>query len=362
MGFFLLLSACNSDGKSEKKENVPDAEGIITITGNTMGTTYSIKYVPDKSFNFDLKEAVDKRLVEINKAVSTYDKESELSELNRTNVTERKIFLSDDLFTPLENAYMVSSMTKGVFDLTIGPLVNLWGFGPDGKRRVPSQKEINEAKKRVGYRNLFPDLLDFSVIKKKGSKDIYIDLSATAKGYAVDQVSDLLFKEAGIKNFMVEIGGEIKAIGNKGSKDKHWKIGIESPDPNAMNKVIEEVLDLSNIAMATSGNYRNFFEENGKKYSHTIDYKTGKPVDWIMASVTVLDLQSCMNADSLATALMAMGPEKGIEFAKKYKIAAYFIYSENGKIDGKFIDFKTKEFDAHIEHAKTLDLSAEEGE
>lgn len=329
----------------------------LIFKGETMGTTYSVKYFGEDDSSQKLKELVDARLIELNKAFSTYDKESEISQLNNNHMTERKIFLSDDLFIPLENAFLMASKSKGVFDPTIGPLVNLWGFGPGGKKKEPSQKEIDEARGRVGYLNLFLDPLDFSLVKKQGSKNIYIDLSATAKGYAVDKIVELLFKQ-GIRHMMVEIGGEIKTLGKKG--DSNWKVAIETPDPSLDNKSIQKVLEVSEMAIATSGNYRNFFEnEEGKKFSHTIDYKTGKPVDWVLASVTVLDLKSCMNADSWATALMALGPKKGMELADKYKIAALFIYSESGKVDGKFVEKKTQYFD---EVLKSSIKTEEEGE
>lgn len=334
LGFFLLFFGC------QKEEIVP-----FSFTGKTMGTTYSIKYIYEKDLGTELQKEVDDRLIEINKAVSTYDPKSEISELNQNNITERKIYLSTDLFVPLEDAFLMAQKTKGVFDPTIGPLVNLWGFGPEGEKKVPTAEEIEVAKARVGYNKIILDPQDFTIVKKIDTKDIYLDLSATAKGYAVDQIATLLDKK-NIKDYMVEIGGELRVAGMKG--DQPWKIAVETPDPNAMNKSIQKVLNITNVGMATSGNYRNFFEENGKRFSHTIDFHTGKPVEWIMASVTVLHPTSCMKADTWATALMALGPEKAMEVANKFKIAAYFIYNPTGNVEEKFVEKSTQYFEDMI--------------
>jgi len=226
--------------------------------------------------------------------------------------------VSAELAGLVQRSQAISEQTDGAFDITVGPLVNLWGFGPKGRViSAPSADKIASIRTRVGYQKLGvsqnPPLL-------KKSNNLQVDLSAIAKGYAVDQLASLLVAK-GINNYLVEIGGELKLSGNKPNGES-WKIAIEAP--LTTERSAQHVLPISNIAMATSGDYRNYFEEGGVRYSHTINPLTGAPIKHALVSVTVLH-PSCADADALATALMVMGDKKGVEFAKHHDLAAYFL-------------------------------------
>lgn len=284
-----------------------------------MGTTYSVKFIAPKGYDLmSLKKATDSRLKEINLAMSTYIPISEISQVNKAKAGEAKK-ISSDFSKVLVHALELAKKTDGVFDPTIGPLVNLWGFGPDGQRKVPATEKIEEARKAVGYKKVKFNIESSEVIKENDKT--YIDLSASAKGFGVDEVLTLL-KSRGLQNAMVEIGGEVRTSGR--SLTRPWKIGVESPNPDDLEQKIMKVVKIENFALATSGDYRNFFKSNGKRYSHTINYKTGKPVENTLASVSVIS-DTCMDADAVATALMAMGSEKGYQFAVKNDIKAFFI-------------------------------------
>ncbi|EQC52284.1 FAD:protein FMN transferase [Bacteriovorax sp. DB6_IX] len=290
------------------------------IKGRTMGTTYNIKFVAPAEYDAKgLQLKVDQRLKEVNMSMSTYIPESEISKVNQSKANE-KIKISQDFNTVLSHALDLAVKTEGVFDPTIGPLVNLWGFGPKGERIVPSDEKITETRQFVGYEKV---TLEKSVVTKSLDK-VYIDLSASAKGYGVDQITKLL-RENGLRNTMVEIGGEVRAEGK--SAKRPWKIGVEIPSPDPAKMGVLKVVQVEGFALATSGSYRNYFKYGDKSYSHTINYQTGKPVDHTLLSVSVIS-DNCMDADAKATALMAMGDKKGYEFATKNGIKAYFVFKD----------------------------------
>ncbi|WP_127713941.1 FAD:protein FMN transferase [Halobacteriovorax sp. HLS] len=294
---------------------------LLKYEGKTMGTTYHIKYsFSGKDHSAELKLATDRTLISLNKIMSTYIADSEISLFNSSASTEW-VGASKELLLVVDHALKVGRETDGVYDPTIGPLVNLWGFGPSGQRQVPSDIEIEKKLRSVGLDKLEVDLKKQAWKKSIGS--VYVDLSSLAKGYGVDKIATLL-ESKGINNYMVEIGGEVRTRGSKAGKP--WVIAIESPSQKEGKNSYQRLVNLNSHAMATSGNYRNFFKQKNKTYSHTIDYRTGRPVSHTLASVSVVDSKSCMNADAWATALMAMGYEKGFEIAEKLNIAAYFIY------------------------------------
>jgi len=328
---FVFLISCDNSVKEAKNE--------LHITGRTMGTSYNVRYFAnDKtSDTTSLKAEIDALLVQVNQEMSTYIKMSELSQFNYSK-NQDWVKTSENLFHVIDYALEVALKTDGVFDPTIGPLVNLWGFGPNGQRKIPRASEIAKAKERVGYKFLTIDKASKSI--KKSRSDIYVDLSASAKGFGVDVVAKTL-DQYNVKNYMVEIGGEVITKGKKANRS--WRIAIEAPNPEDQKKRFQKILNISGMALATSGDYRNFFMENGKKYSHTIDFQTGKPVAHTLASVSVAHEDSCMKADAWATALLALGPIKGIKLAEELKLAAYFIYKLN---DGdKFISKGTSRFE-----------------
>ena len=290
-----------------------------------MGTVYTIKYTPSRTGHApeQVQQQVDQLLKEINQEMSTYIQDSEISLINQ-NRSDDWIDLSPRLFKVVKAAKTVYLLSEGAFDVTVGPLVNLWGFGPDGNRALPDEAQIEQAKQAVGFEKILLD--EESQRMKKTRPGIYLDLSAIAKGFGVDEVGDLLV-DFEINSYMVDIGGEVKTKGTK--KGQLWKIGIETPDDRS--RTIKKILKLSDMAMATSGNYRNFFESGGKRFSHTIDPETGHPVEHRLVSVTVLTPTSCMEADAFATALMVLGPRAGMAFANKIDVAAYFIYGTGNR-------------------------------
>ena len=247
--------------------------------------------------------------------------------LNRINSAEadKWISLTPDLAGLIGFAFSLSKKTSGKYDISIGPLINLWGFGPDGVKNVPSELQIKKAVQISGYDKI--ELKDNQL--KKQSKENYIDLSSIAKGYGVDKVGEVL-ENFGIVNYMVEIGGEIKTKGKK--IDTPWKIAIESPRKDN-NRIFNKVLNLTDCAMATSGDYRNYFKKGKIRYSHTIDPETGSPVQNDLASVSVIFPNGkCFKADAWATALMALGKERGVELATRFKVPAHFIYIEKDNL------------------------------
>ena len=290
---------------------------IVLINGFTMGTTYSIKIkTADAVVNQEkIRADIEKILLEINRKMSTYIVDSELSVINFSNSLDSNL-ISDDLFKVISHANTISKTTNGAFDITVGPLVNLWGFGPDkSENKIPPNEEIELIKKNIGYKKIYLNKETTSI--KKLHPDLYVDLSGIAKGFAVDKIA-LYLNSYNLENYLVEIGGELIAKGTN-EDNEVWQIGIENPNNN-----LAKIIGLKDIAMATSGDYRNYFEKNGVRYSHTINPNTGKPIKHKLASVTVLD-KTAMNADALATAFMVLGPAKTIELANELKIGVYLI-------------------------------------
>jgi thiamine biosynthesis lipoprotein len=294
--------------------------GQVTLSGMTMGTSYNIKFspLPDAVSKQQLQAEIDQILTAVNQAMSTYDTQSELSLFNQSSDTSW-LDASPELLTVLENARHVSTLTAGAFDVTVGPLVNLWGFGPDMTHDgIPPDNEIADTLKRVGYQRLQLDKSSHSM--RKNHADLYLDLSSIAKGYGVDQVAELL-EARGVKNYLVEIGGDMRLQGYN-DEQQRWRIAVEEPTPGVRH--IEKILQLSNKGLATSGNYRNFFEKDGHRYSHIMNPRDGWPVKHELASVTTI-ADNAMQADALATALLVLGPEQGYQLAEQQNLAALFI-------------------------------------
>ena len=321
-----VLAGCSDSVKKQ----------LVGFEGSTMGTSYSVHWVAkDDRQVAEIQQAVEERLALINQQMSTYVPESEISRFNILRSGEMPV--SAELANLIQRSQSLSQQTGGAFDITVGPLVNLWGFGPEGRVvSAPSSDRIESLRTRVGYQKLGvsqnPPLLTKAT-------NLQVDLSAIAKGYAVDQLASLLVAN-GIKNYLVEIGGELKLSGSKPNGES-WRIAIETP--LTTERAAQQVLPISNIAMATSGDYRNYFEENGVRYSHTINPLTGAPINHALVSVTVLH-SSCADADALATALMVMGDKEGVEFAERHDMAAYFlIKAQEG---AQFESYATAKFDA----------------
>jgi len=304
----------------------------FSLTGATMGTRYSVTVVePDdrSSDQAKLQLIIDTRLQTLNRQMSTYIDDSELSYLNKTPV-DQPFALSDELFDILMMSTELSWLSGGVFDVTVGPLVDLWGFGPSQSEQLPGQATIDSALANMGYQHLQFNLADSSV---KKNRPLSVDLSAIAKGYGVDKIAEILLA-AGYKNFMVEIGGELRLQGIS-PRGKPWKIAIEQPD-GSFGKV-HRAVSIGTGAMATSGDYRNYFEVDGQRYSHTIDPTTGRPITHKLASVTVIT-EAAAYADALATAINVMGPQRGLLFAQQQQLAVYLIIKTEQGFEATFTD------------------------
>ena len=290
------------------------------LTGMTMGTSYSIQWHSETD-NFDIetiKQTIDARLEHINALMSTYIPNSQLSEFNQSRDTGWHA-VDEELAKLVAEALQLCAQSDGAFDVTVGPLVNLWGFGADDSQfKFPNSTEINTAMRSTGCQHLEARLSPPAINKKL--TDLYVDLSAIAKGYAVDALANILDKHK-IENYMVEIGGEIKAKGIAAHGDP-WRIGIETPATQRGD--IQEIISLADIAVATSGDYRNYFEHEGQRYSHTIDPRTGYPVKHSLASVTILH-PSTSHADAWATAFMVLGAQESINVAKQLGISGLLI-------------------------------------
>lgn len=286
----------------------------IAITGTTMGTTYSIKYLNDTGLN--LKGSIDSLLEMYNQSLSTYIPNSEISQFNNNTLIK---FELPYFYPVLEASKAVFKKTGGAFDPTVMPLVNAWGFGPEDQA-IPDSNRVDSLRALVSFDSLFYDSVSICKLKE----GVQLDFSAIAKGNAVDVVADFL-KEKGLKDVFVEIGGEIAAYGNN-DKGKSWAIYIEKPIADTLQAMVTVRLD--NKAIATSGNYRKFYIKDGKRYAHTISPFTGYPVEHSLLSASVF-ADNCTTADAYATAFMVMGLEKARKIlSENPEIEAYLIYSD----------------------------------
>ncbi len=306
----LLLTACGSE------------DDIVSLSGNTMGTTYHIKVVRnDRLPTTQLLQAeIDIALELVNDQMSTYRPKSELSRFNKLSVNQ-SITVSEDTIKVFKEGLRLYNVTGGALDITLGPLVNLWGFGPDKRpTEIPSQETIDIIKAKA-------DIHGFTINGLKITKtnpDLYVDLSSLAKGYGVDKIANLLNKYK-VAGYLVEIGGEISV---KGVKDdgSPWRIAVEKPTTEG--GVIQQVVEPGNMALATSGDYRIYYEEEGERFSHLIDPRTGYPIKHKLASVTVLH-PSSMTADAYATAMMVLGTEASLALAHEQNLPVMLIEKDD---------------------------------
>lgn len=291
----------------------------IQLAGATMGTQYSVKVVNAGAVEANvLKAEIDALLTAVNATMSTYDPASELSRLNR-NPSTAWIGISQELSDVLQGAVAIGQASGGAFDVTVGPLVNLWGFGPGrGTSAVPDAAAIERERQRIGLDKLVLRASPAAVRKRRG--DVMIDLSGIAKGYAVDRIAEHL-DARGVTDYLIDIGGELRA-GGVNQTGAPWRIGIENPMIGG--PAIVQTVPLSGNGMASSGNYRNFFEIDGVRYGHTIDPRTGSPTQHRLAAVTVVH-RSTMIADAWATALMSLGFAAGVKIAEAHGLAVLFI-------------------------------------
>lgn len=330
VGVALLLAAC----KSEPTE--------LRIEGETMGTTYHIVALDagDDLEGAEVKTAVEAALVKVNAQMSNWDPNSEVSKFDARQDTD-PVAISPELAKVMAAAAEVNHLSEGQFDVTLGPLIELWGFGARTPETPhPSDAAITAALAEVGQDKVL--VLDMqsdppTLAKTRPGANVY--LAAIAKGYGVDVVGQTLH-DLGLTDYMVEIGGELVTAGHN-LQGKPWQIGIERPD--AGDRSVQEVVALSGLGMATSGDYRNYFEQDGVRYSHIIDARTGRPVTHATASVTVL-ADTAMMADAWATALLALGQERGLPIAEAQGLAVLFIARDAQAGDNGFTTTATTRF------------------
>lgn len=306
---------------------------IESFVGPTMGSTYTVKYVAgsgaaDKAQLWRDTESI---LADIDKQLSTYRSDSDIEIFNALPAGEC-MAMPEGVRELVLAGQQLSDESNGAFDLTIEPLLNLWGFGPQGKgERVPTADEIAAAREDVGHRYL--KVSGEQLCKERA---VQVDFNSIAAGYAVDRVAAML-ESAGVSSYLVEITGELKARGLK-PDGASWRIAIEAPKDN--ERVAQRIVELDGLAVSTSGDYRNYFERDGIRYSHTLDPQTGAPINHHLAAVTVVD-PSTLRADGLSTVLMVMGPERGLAFATELNIAAFFVIREGQE----FLSKSTEAFD-----------------
>ncbi len=306
----VFFTSCNS-GK----------QNIIKIGGNAQGTTWQVTYLSESKSSH--KEAIDSILKRIDLSLSTYVPASVISRINKNDTS----IIVDNYFMEVFNKSIeVSEKTNGVFDITVAPVINAWGFGFTKKAKVDSA---------MIYRLL--DLVGYKMLRLQGNKlvkekpDMMLDFNAIAQGYTVDVLASYL-ESKGIMNYLVELGGEVKGKGKK-NNDKNWTVGIDQPNETITEgRPLKAIIKLKDRALATSGNYRKFYIENGKKYAHIIDPHTGYPAKHNLLSATVL-AADCMTADAYATAFMVMGLERSKKFLSEHHelgLDVFFIYDKNG--------------------------------
>lgn len=307
----------------------------VTDEGKVFGTYYHITY----SYSHSIQQEIDKRLAMVDASLSPFNKRSII-----TAVNQNRDVRVDSMFRYVFNlAHEVSGNTNGAFDITVAPLVNAWGFGFEKKDSVNSD-QIRSLLQSVGYRKVS---LSQSGRVMKQNPATKLDCSAIAKGYGCDVVAGL-FDELGIKNYLIEIGGEIVAKGEN-AKQQKWSIGINRPvdDSLMVDNKVAAVLELTDCGLATSGNYRRFYYKNGKRYAHTIDPRTGYPVQHTLLSSTVI-AKNCATADAYATAFMVLGIDSAkIVLANHPELEAYFIYSDSKGGYGVWMSQKLSEQMAH---------------
>ncbi|ABN73264.1 FAD:protein FMN transferase [Actinobacillus pleuropneumoniae] len=313
----IFLTACNK------------APEQITLKGKTMGTTYTVKYIDNGELQNlqkpeEVQKTLDDLLKQVNNEMSTYQPDSQISRFNAMQEVNKAVQISPDFAKVVREAIRLNRVTEGALDVTVGKLVNLWGFGPDKRlNKAPSAEQIAALAPSVGIEKL--SVSDNSLMKSV--PNLYLDLSSIAKGFGVDKLAEHL-ESLGLANYLVEIGGELRGKG-KNLQGVDWRIAIEQPTL-AQGQAAQITVPLHNLGMATSGNYRNYFEdEQGNRLSHIINPKELRPVSHKLASITVF-APTTMTADGLSTGLFVLGPEKALEVAEREKLAVFLII-KNGE-------------------------------
>ncbi|NOL49621.1 FAD:protein FMN transferase [Pelistega europaea] len=323
----VVLAACQPKAEPE----------MVTLSGQTMGTTYTVKYIVEPSQTLPdpvaVKAEIDKRLQQVNQEMSTYIPSSEISRFNQmTGCSETapcNMTIAQDFATVVGEAIRINAVTQGALDITVGPVVNMWGFGPDKEViKAPSPEQLAKVRPIIGIDKIF---LHQNTLSKKAA-GVYIDLSSIAKGFGVDKIAFYL-DELQLNNYLVEIGGELRAKGHN-LQSQPWSIGIEHPSV-LQHQSNQLVIPLENMAMATSGDYRNFrMDDTGHRLSHIINPQTLAPISHRLASITVVH-GSTMTADGLATGLFVLGEQKALDIAEKEHLPVFLIIQTGDKFETK---------------------------
>ena len=315
------------------------SSSVLELTGQTMGTTYTVVAVNpgNKVSREDLQDAIDGALGQVNRQMSNWDPNSEISVFNAQSGTA-PVAISPELASVMDAAEQVNAASLGRFDTTAGPLIELWGFGAAGKNAMPSDDAIATARAKSGHANTLK-LHTRALQKTQPETQVY--LAAIGKGYGADQVARAI-ESRGLRDYMVEIGGDLYAAG-RNPEGLPWQIGIETPA--ALSGGVMGVVGVSDLGLASSGDYRNYFEQDGQRYSHVIDPETGRPITHKTASATVL-AENSMLADAWATAMLTLGRERGLEIAEAHDIAVLFIERDADASDLRFKTSASARFDA----------------
>ncbi|WP_371923857.1 FAD:protein FMN transferase [Pseudomonas sp. ANT_H4] len=303
-----MLTGCNA------------AQTLESFGGPTMGSTYSIKYVrgPGTPEPAEVQRQVEAILGEVDRQMSTYRSDSDIERFNDlpANSCQR---MPEPILHLVRTGEQLSQASDGAFDLTVEPLMNLWGFGPQAREiKIPDATTLADARQRVGHQHL---RIDGNQLCKDAA--VEVDFNSIAAGYAVDRIAERL-NQLGIHDYLAEATGELKAAGRK-PDGSPWRVGLEEPRDD--QQIAERIIAVDGFGVSTSGDYRNYFQQDGRRYSHTLDARTGAPISHQLASVTVLQ-PSALMADGLSTVLLVLGPEQGWEYAEKHQIAAFFVMRE----------------------------------
>jgi FAD:protein FMN transferase len=337
---YSLLLLATTLGVWKWRESKKDHEPM-KIEGETMGTTYHITYYDDQKRDF--KVAVDSLLTLVNKSINNYDPESEVSKFNKGKTGFR--FILPYLLPPLKVAQEVVRGSNGAFDPTVMPLVYAWGFGANKDKPIPTKPQIDSIKSFIGFEKI--QFNNDSLWKTDARAQL--DFGGIGQGYGADVITDFL-KGKGIKNMLVELGGEGMACGSNVQSGKPWELGILDPDSTHDSLFFKAYIKLTDKSFTTSGNYFNYRMVDGKKYSHTIDPQTGYQAERAILSASVF-ANDCATADAWATACMVMGHEKAIEVLKNHaELEAFFIYTD---VSGKIETYMTKGLESMIELNKS---------
>jgi len=305
--FVSLLTGCGAETES------------VRLGGSIYGTQWALVYPADGTdkTSAEVKAALEAAFEVVDTSMNSYDPDSTLSRFNRLDVGE-PLELDWDFAYVLSEAFKVSHLTEGAYDVSVGPLLDLWGFGPEGPRAFPSGESIMAVRAAVGSAQFDWDPRTRTLIKKH--PDAYLELSSIAKGYGVDLGADAL-DELGLNSYMLDIGGEIRLRGQSPRGDL-WRIAVERP--NGVGRQMQVALALTDTGLATSGDYRNFFEREGKRYSHLLDPRTGYPIAHDLVSVTVVHPSTAL-ADAWATALIILGADDALAIAERQRLAVYLV-------------------------------------